>query len=203
MTRYKFWSLPKKGKNMNWQKSKDKVLPVWQAQEKQQSVSVCGQPTLRFQAGEKILFFEQVNQSKRTPPTSTTQLCHLPLLSATEERNFSNQEGIFEKTSEGKFSRQRISEKISTCQQITRSLCKCLNVNLNFCETLKLIFQFNFDPQDPYRFNGWDWTLCLFNACCNNAQCVHCAVFIHTDFFLTYTHFIAKQYFYWIYQVWG
>ena len=148
MTRYKFWSFPKKGKNMNWQKSKDKVLPVWQAQEKQQSVSVCGQPTLPFQAGEKILFFEQVKQSKRTPPTSTTQLCHLPLLSATEERNFSNQEGIFEKTSEGKFSRQRISEKISTCQQITRSLCKCLNVNLNFCETLKLIFQFIFDPQD-------------------------------------------------------
>ena len=114
MTRYKFWSFPKKGKNMNWQKSKDKVLPVWQAQEKQQSVSVCGQPTLRFQTGEKVLFFEQVKQSKGTPPISTSQLCHLPLTSVhntTEERNFYDAEGIFEKTIEGVFSRRRISEK--------------------------------------------------------------------------------------------
>ena len=176
MNRSKFWSVPKKAKIWIGKTFKDKTLPAWQAQEKQQSVSVCGQPTLRFQAGEKILFFEQVNQSKRTPPTSTTQLCHLPLLSATEERNFSNQEGIFEKTSEGKFSRQRISEKISTCQQITRSLCKCLNVNLNFCETLKLIFQFIFDPQDlidPMGGTGL-YAFSMHIASMHNAYIVQC-----------------------------
>ena len=148
MNRYKFWSVPKKAKIWIGKNLKIKCCRFDKLRKSSsQWVSVVSQHSA-FKQVKKYCFFEQVKQSKRTPPTSTTQLCHLPLLSATEERNFSNQEGIFEKTSEGKFSRQRISEKISTCQQITRSLCKCLNVNLNFCETLKLIFQFIFDPQD-------------------------------------------------------
>ena len=57
MNRYKFWSVPKKAKIWIGKTFKDKALPAWQAQEKQQSVSVCGQPTLRFETGEKILFF--------------------------------------------------------------------------------------------------------------------------------------------------
>ena len=78
-----------------------------------QWVSVVNQHSA-FEQVKKILFFEQVKQSKGTPPISTSQLCHLPLTSVhntTEERNFYDAEGIFEKTIEGVFSRRRISEK--------------------------------------------------------------------------------------------